>query len=40
VRWPSLRWRLTLGWGAVAGFLLAVCLMGLNRATEFIYFRF
>lgn len=32
--------RLTPAWGATMGVLLVVCLMGLNRATEFIYFRF
>ncbi len=34
------RWRPTPGWGLAAGFVLAVCVMGLNRATEFIYFQF
>lgn len=36
----AVRWRPIPVWGVAAGFLLAVCLMGLNRATEFIYFRF
>ena len=37
---PRLVWRVTAGWAATMGALLALCLLSLARPTEFLYFQF
>ncbi|MDD5297425.1 MAG: MBOAT family protein [Rhodocyclaceae bacterium] len=41
-RWrtPGLTWLPALGWSVVTAFLLIVCVINMNRVSEFLYFQF
>ncbi len=35
-----LRWKMSSGWACLAGLLLALSILGLSRAGEFLYYNF